>query len=316
MSSIGISNEEDTVGKICGKERHKDHSQKDNTSLLNEVKTFCEDMEIPENFIIAANHNLSKAKENYLSTLEWRKEKNVDDILIKPQTKFHVFKALIPWYFHGYDKNGNFVVIQQIAKFDPQKIYENGLTREDALEYTIFFQEYMWNILAPYCNKDKVTVIMDLEGISVYNINSDILSYIKDALTLQSKHWPAKTERSFIINTPSWFTNIYNLIYPWLNERQQKKLTIVDKAHTLETLLKHIPAKELPKEYGGESIDSIGNCILEKNMYKYVEAVMVQHNESYVKLKDSSNQTKEVDAFTATIDSISSSMASLFIPSS
>jgi hypothetical protein len=51
-----------------------------------------------------------------------------------------------------------------------------------------------------------------------------VLQFIKAALSLQSRHWPAKTEKSFIVNAPVWFSYIFGLIRPLLNERQKNKV--------------------------------------------------------------------------------------------
>lgn len=51
-----------------------------------------------------------------------------------------------------------------------------------------------------------------------------VLQFIKNALTLQSRHWPARTEKSLIVNAPTWFSYVFALIRPLLNQRQREKV--------------------------------------------------------------------------------------------
>lgn len=74
-----------------------------------------------------------------------------------------------------------------------------------------------------------------------------VLGFIKNALSLQSRHWPARTEKSFIINAPVWFSYVFALIRPLLNERQRQKVAILDEYSTLEGLKEYIDEENIPK---------------------------------------------------------------------
>lgn len=52
-----------------------------------------------------------------------------------------------------------------------------------------------------------------------------MLQFIKNFLSLQSRHWPARTEKSLIINAPTWFSYVFALIRPLLNQRQRDKVS-------------------------------------------------------------------------------------------
>lgn len=55
-----------------------------------------------------------------------------------------------------------------------------------------------------------------------------------------------------IVNAPSWFSLIWKIIKPLVNERTRKKVRIVSKSETYKTLLEFIDPANIPKCYGGQ----------------------------------------------------------------
>ena len=62
----------------------------------------------------------------------------------------------------------------------------------------------------------------------------------------------------YIINAPWAFSAVWTVIKPWLDEVTVKKIDILGGSYK-DTLLKQIPAQNLPKEFGG-ACECTGGC--------------------------------------------------------
>ena len=55
-----------------------------------------------------------------------------------------------------------------------------------------------------------------------------------------------------IANCPSWFSLIWRIIKPLVNERTRRKVKIVSKSETLEAIKEFVDIENIPVEYGGK----------------------------------------------------------------
>ena len=77
--------------------------------------------------------------------------------------------------------------------------------------------EFLWNALDPDPDGQLFTVL-DLDGISMMNIKGDVMDYIKASIALSGAHYPERAAKIFIINVPGWFSWLWAMVKPFLNE--------------------------------------------------------------------------------------------------
>lgn len=58
-------------------------------------------------------------------------------------------------------------------------------------------------------------------------------------------------EFQIFINVPFWYYALNALLSPFLTQRTKSKIVVARPAKVTETLLKYIPAEEIPVQYGG-----------------------------------------------------------------
>ena len=246
---------------------------------------------VPSNFYSACGGNLQKAKLMYGKMLEWRDQNAVDDIFTIPRNHFHDILKFYPHAIHGYSLDGCAVVYEILGKGQPKALNSAGVSLEDlvwhfALRNELVFTrllepETMRQLLkdAPpgavtlpfpdgYEGDDdsvesnqqgvmakpvrKLMTVLDVGGISITSVTTDVISFIKRSGELIDNYYPEQVARLVICNAPRWFSSVWTLIARVLPESVQKKIDIL---YDYKGLDKYIHPSQRPREYGGTDVD-------------------------------------------------------------
>ncbi|KAF2317933.1 hypothetical protein GH714_041256 [Hevea brasiliensis] len=79
----------------------------------------------------------------------------------------------------------------------------------------------------------------------------DLRVAMKQAVGLLQDNYPELVARNIFINVPFWYYALNALLSPFLTQRSKSKFVVARPAKVTETLLKYIPAEEIPVQYGG-----------------------------------------------------------------
>jgi hypothetical protein len=99
----------------------------------------------------------------------------------------------------------------------------------------------------------KSIVIMDLTGIPVF-LDWALLRMLKRFSESDQLYYPETLKHLLVINAPSYFTAIWAVVKPWIDEETIKKVQIFGNDF-LPFLLTKLDANQIPVEYGGEAND-------------------------------------------------------------
>ncbi|GFV36055.1 SEC14-like protein 4 [Trichonephila clavipes] len=104
------------------------------------------------------------------------------------------------------------------------------------------------------------TFIFDLDGLSLRQIyRRDVYELAISFLKLYEGNYPENLKVAFIINTPSFFYCLFNMVKSLLSDDTVKKLKIYGYNGWKDDLQEHIDADILPVIYGGTRTDPDGN---------------------------------------------------------
>ena len=190
--------------------------------------------------------NREKAKAALESTLEWRRKQDVDIILSKPHSKFDICKRVLPHYFSGRDPTGHVIFVQRPGKISQALAHANNLTNDDLLYHYVFVLEYCWNEIEPRPDQTMTSVI-DLGGLHLNKVRK-MLHFVKQFVQMMSQHYPQRSYKTLLINSPKWFGATYRMISPMLRESTKSKIQILSGGtRQRETLVKYL-GNHAPKE--------------------------------------------------------------------
>ncbi|KAG6874022.1 hypothetical protein C0995_007979 [Termitomyces sp. Mi166 len=216
-------------------------------------------------FLRARKFDVAKAKEMLIAAEKWRKENGVDTILEDFEfTEREEVNKYYPQYYHKMDKDGRPIYIERLGFLDLETMYK--VTTQDRL-IKRFVQEYekFAKYRVPACSKavghpvETSCTIMDLHNVSMTSFYR-VKDYVMQASSIGQDRYPERMGKFYIINAPWAFSAVWRVIKPWLDEVTVSKVDILGSNYK-ETLLKQIPAENLPKIFGG-TCDCRGGCSL------------------------------------------------------
>lgn len=205
---------------------------------------------IPGRFLRMQKGNRQKAMVALQATLKFRQEHAVDTILSRPHPQFDVCKLVLPHYFAGRDPTNHVIFVQRPGQIQMQLAEMNNITTDDLLQHYIWTLEYCWNVLEPRPDQTMTSVI-DLEGLSFGGVKQ-MFGFVKEFVNMMSLHYPQRSYKTLLINSPRWFHTLYRMISPILRESTKSKIQILSGGHKQRDILQEYLGDAVPRELLGE----------------------------------------------------------------
>jgi len=214
-------------------------------------------------WIRARDHNLVKAEKMLRHSLEWRKEHEVDKILLTPSNDW--FTSNFPYFIDGFDKTGHPVMELPLGSWDIRKALDTEQCAEgDFFKHTCrWFEDIMRMIKES--NKDKGegewrntqwTLIVDWQSYSYqqfmhFRAVQSILTWAANFET----HYPEIMFRGYFINCPAIFPAMMALLRLFLVPKTLGKITCYGGQNEWgPVLLNDIDADQFSETYGGNRV--------------------------------------------------------------
>ncbi|DBA00808.1 TPA: hypothetical protein N0F65_004713 [Lagenidium giganteum] len=214
------------------------------------------DDELDPRFLEGCNGDVEEAKRRYMQTMQWRKENDIDTILLRPSPHFEVMKGTWLHYIHKKDKLGHPITVEHLGntKKGIEHFLAHGVTEDEAVMHHICMQEYLWQVIDPRPFPDGNQVkILDMKGISMSDIGGDVFAFMKQLGQTVALYNPERMYQFFIVNPPSWFNLIWKLVSPLINAKTRERVQVLrGQKDVAKALLEFVDAENLPAEYGGK----------------------------------------------------------------
>ena len=151
---------------------------------------------------------------------------------------------------------------------DQQSLHKaQGVTLADLLRHYMFISEFLWTYLEP-SEDGRVISVLDVDGMGLSDVGGEVLDFIRGASGMCGRHYPERSLCIFVVNVPRWFNMAWRIVRPFLDPVTLEKVRIVRGASKVrDALLERIAPSELPKEYGGESQDALGESPQEQLLW-------------------------------------------------
>jgi len=179
----------------------------------------------------------------------------MDTILSEPHPMLAMIKENYPHFFHLRGKKNEPCYYEQPAKMKLSVLKSHGIGMEELLRHYALCCEYMWTQIED-SEDGKSIYIIDLEGIGIRDFAGEVVEFVKRASAFTADHYPERSGGIFVINVPSWFSVIWNVVKPMVDEVTKKKIKILrsGKSAITAALQEKIPLENIPPEYGGTSM--------------------------------------------------------------
>ncbi|RID53325.1 hypothetical protein BRARA_G00727, partial [Brassica rapa] len=193
-------------------------------------------------FLRARDFKVNDAFEMLKKTLKWRKEQKIDSVLGEDFGEDLASAA----YMNGLDRESRPVCYNVY-----QTTFGSEQSRENLLRWR--FQLMEKGIQKLDLKPGGVTSLLQIHdlkncpGLS----KTELWVAIKNAIVALQDNYPELVSKNVFINVPLWFYAVSTFLSPFLTQRTKSKFVVTRPANATETLLKYIPAEEIPVQYGG-----------------------------------------------------------------
>jgi len=200
-------------------------------------------------YVRAMNFVVADAGKALMETVKWRKQFNAPGTLDEkfPDEVFgkagHIF---------GTDNDGRPVTYNVYgAGQDTVAIFEDT---DRFLRWRVALMERALRML-DFETLDNTVQIHDYLGVSMSSRTAATKKAASEATTIFRDHYPETLYKKYFVNVPTLMAWIFWIFKPLLPARTQAKMTMIGTGSEAigAELLKIIPAKQLPKQYGGEA---------------------------------------------------------------
>ncbi|XP_013598649.1 PREDICTED: patellin-4-like isoform X1 [Brassica oleracea var. oleracea] len=202
-------------------------------------------------FLRARDFKVNDAFEMLKKTLKWRKEQKINSVLGRDFGEDLASAA----YMNGLDRESRPVCYNVYSVFGNEELYQatfgSEQSRENLLKWRFQLMEKGTQKLD--LKPGGVTSLLQIHDLKNCPgpLKKELWVAIKNAIVALQDNYPELVSRNVFINVPFWFYAVSTLLSPFLTQRTKSKFVVPRPANVTETLLKYIPAEEIPVQYGG-----------------------------------------------------------------
>ncbi|XP_039002520.1 phosphatidylinositol/phosphatidylcholine transfer protein SFH13-like isoform X2 [Hibiscus syriacus] len=237
-------------------------------------------------FLKAREFNIEKTIQMWEEMLKWRKEFGTDTIL--EDFEFEEQEEVLQYYpqgYHGVDKEGRPVYIEQLGKAYPSRLMKIT-TIDRYLKYHV--QEFERALLEkfPACSiasKRQIcstTTILDVQGLGMKNFSRTAANLLAAMSKIDNSYYPETLHRIYIVNAgPGFKKMLWPAAQRFLDEKTIGKINVLEPKF-LGRLLEVINSSQLPDFLGGScSCSTDGGCLRSnKGPWNDPEIMKLVHN--------------------------------------
>ncbi len=226
---------------------------------------------IPIRYLKMQGYKRENAKRALDSTLAWRQANDIDTILARPHAKFDVCKRVFPHYFCGRDDTNHVILLQRPGLIDLTIAEANDISGDDLLYHYIYEMEYLWHILEPIPN-GTMTSVIDLTGLNLSVLaKRELLNVVQKFCSTMDAHFPQRSHKTLLINSPKWFGALYKIISPLLRETTKQKISILSKGSDQDRALQDL-LTECPMDNPSNKMEDIPPSQMERDLRDFVSS--------------------------------------------
>lgn len=214
----------------------------------------------------ARKFNAGDAEKMLREHIAWRKKHDVDNILDDYQAP-EVLKGYFPGGFVECSPDGRPVLISPAGQADFKGLLE-ATTRADLLRFSIYLLESAEELKRRLSMEngrriETMYVVADMDNFSFWNFSSlEVVSLTTELVRMYEDNYPEILQELFVVNAPSVFPLLWNIIKPLLTQRTIDKIHIFGRDGWREILAERWEVEKLPAHWGGRLTgpDGDGRC--------------------------------------------------------
>lgn len=209
-------------------------------------------------FLRARKFDMKKTKEMLRNYLKFRVAYPHYEIMTRPMTDFKIIHEFYACGFCHFDFDGNLIVVEEVAKSKPDKIFE-AIDEDTLMAFLIQKYERMIYVVMPFLSKlhkkriDQTCLIIDLKKVKTgMFFNKKLRDFLNICARMGQDYYPEILARCFIINAPLLFKGVWSVLSTMLDERTVSKI-FIESDNGFSVMKKYLNVDVLPVSLGGKN---------------------------------------------------------------
>lgn len=233
-------------------------------AALDQFRTLIADLSPPSReewyllkWLQARKFDTKEAKKMLVEHIAWRKKHEVDSILEDYQPP-KVFLEYFPGGFVDCSPDRRPVLIVPVGQADFKGLLE-AASRADLLRHCIYLLESQEELKRKLTEQNggpriqTMHVVADMEGFSFWQLSSlEVVSALTEVVRMYEDNFPEILEEAYIVNAPSLFPILWNIIKPLLTQRTMSKVHVFGRGGWQDVLTGRMNIERLPAQWGGK----------------------------------------------------------------
>ncbi|XP_064612901.1 SEC14-like protein 2 isoform X1 [Liolophura sinensis] len=209
----------------------------------------------------AREFDVKKTETMMRNDVVWRQQVGADTI-IEDWAVPEVVEKYYTGGLFGQDKEGALLWIDPFGHIDLKGICRS-VKKRDIIKSKIHLLETIYRKFAQLTKEqgrqvDQIVIVFDLEKFGRRHLWKPGADLFCEMVELFEDHYPETQKTCFVINAPTIFPVVYNIVKPFLNEGTAKKVHVLGSNYK-DVLKKYIDADQLPIHWGGTACDDNGD---------------------------------------------------------
>ena len=178
----------------------------------------------------------------YNTARQLRADLSLDGILDEPYPSWDVLRTHYKKYIHGRTKANELVLIESIGRMNVSALKSAGIGKNDIVRHFCHYLEYIFaHVLKD--DSSQVLMVYDMADLSLLKLASpDFISTVKAISDALGNLYPRRISRYVLVNAPSYFENIWNLISPALPQGARDNMIVCKTAEDLDVSTSFVSA--------------------------------------------------------------------------
>jgi hypothetical protein len=216
-------------------------------------------------YLRANKFDVDKAYAHILKNVEWRKDNNIKELVSMDPDEIlginvrEVLKFAPHWH-RGFDKCGRPIIYKHYgATFNATHVKDliGAGTLEPMERYHIWEMEACVRLAYEQSLRtghivETISAVVDLQDLSLWNINGDMYTLIKSLADVDQQQFPETLGYTVVINTSMVFPALWRIIREWIDPVPASKIHIAaGREQWLPLLSELFGSENLSSSYGG-----------------------------------------------------------------
>ena len=204
-------------------------------------------------FLVARKFHVHDSHAMFINNLAWRRAFGVDDLAAQPQCPFGDVRAsLIPERVHHTDAHGRPLYIALYGPINTDRVL--SLLSVDVMLVLEAYRLEQFAVLEQALSEQhrrritQISVILDAQGCTLYHRH--LMKWVSANSLVGQPFYPEFLCHLFIVNIPSFFPMLWNVVKRLLDERIQAKVHLLGHDYAGELCAK-VGKDCVPREWGG-----------------------------------------------------------------